>query len=62
MAENFHHMLVTALGKPPKAYLGWDDDPENLEYQIRRKQSEKIFNNLLKLTENSERRDERNDA
>lgn len=32
-AENSFSMYKTALNKPPKEYLGWNNDPENPEYQ-----------------------------
>lgn len=46
-AQNSFDMAKGALNKPPKDYLGWDNDPENPEYQKRREMSNKIFNNFL---------------
>lgn len=37
-----------ALDKSPKEWIGWDNDPENPEYQKRRKISIKILNKFLK--------------
>lgn len=31
--ENFSKTYSTALNKPPKDWLGWNNDPENPEYQ-----------------------------
>lgn len=46
-AQNSFDMAKSALNKSPKEYLGWNSDPENPEYQKRRKMSEKIFDNFL---------------
>ena len=46
-AQNSYDMAKSALNKSPKEYLGWNSDPENPEYQKRRKMSEKIFDNFL---------------
>lgn len=46
-AQNSHDMFRNALSKSPKDYLGWNEDPENPEYQKRRKLSEKIYDNFL---------------
>jgi hypothetical protein len=32
-AQNSFEMYHTALNKSPKEYLGWNNDPENPEYQ-----------------------------
>jgi hypothetical protein len=37
-----------AFGKSPKEWLGWNNDPENPEYQKCRKISIKIFDKFLK--------------
>lgn len=37
-----------AFDKSPKEWIGWDSDPENPEYQKRRKISIKIFDKFLK--------------
>lgn len=46
-AQNSFDMAKNALNKSPKDYLGWNNDPENPEYQKRRKISNKIFANFL---------------
>jgi len=48
MADNSFNMFKTALNKSPKEWLGWNNDPDNPDYQSSRKLSEKIFNKVMK--------------
>lgn len=43
-AENSFNMYKNALNKPPKDWMGPNNDPSNPEYQKRRQISIKIFN------------------
>lgn len=41
-------MYRNALKKPPKEYLGWNNDPENPEYQKFHKMGSKLVEKALK--------------
>jgi hypothetical protein len=47
-ADNSFNMLKNALNKSPKEYLGWNNDPDNPEYQKRRKIGLKIIDKITK--------------
>ncbi len=36
-----------ALGKPPKEYVGWNNDPDNPEFLSRRKQAVNMVSKLM---------------
>lgn len=40
--EEHHRREQTALGKPPKEYIGWNNDPDNPEFLERRKQAQRF--------------------
>ncbi len=46
--DNIHRMYHTALNKSPKEYLGWNDDPENPEYQRFHAIGSKLVDKALK--------------
>lgn len=46
--KNSHDMYRTALNKSPKEYLGWNNDPENPEYQRFHKIGNKLVDMALK--------------
>ena len=46
-AQNSFDMAKTALNKSPKEYLGWNNDPENPEYQKFREMGNKLLNKVL---------------
>lgn len=46
-AQNSFDMYKTALNTPPKEYLGWNNDPENPDYQKFREIGNKIIDNVL---------------
>lgn len=46
-AENSFNMYKTALNKSPKEYLGWNNDPENPEYQKFHKMGSKLVDRLI---------------
>ena len=48
--EEHFNRVKRALGKPPKQYVGWNNDPENPDFLARRKASSKI---IAKVTERS---------
>lgn len=54
IAENSFSMYKTALNKSPKEYLGWNNDPENPEYQDFRKVGNKLLERAIKETEKSQ--------
>ena len=41
-------MYSKALRKPPKEYLGWNNDPENPDYQAFHKVAKKLMGKALK--------------
>lgn len=41
--EEHYRREQTALGKSPKEYVGWNNDPENPEFLSRRNSSKKIY-------------------
>lgn len=43
-----HKMYHTALNKSPKEYLGWNNDPENPEYQKFHQIGNKLVDKALK--------------
>lgn len=45
--RNSFEMFKTALNKSPKEFLGWNNDPENPEYQRFRKASIKLLDRLI---------------
>ncbi|WHH59140.1 hypothetical protein [Petroclostridium sp. X23] len=47
-AENSFNMYKTALNKSPKDYLGWNNDPENPEYQRFHAIGSKLVDKALK--------------
>lgn len=46
-AQNSFDMAKTALNKSPKEYLGWDNDPENPDYQKFRHMGNKLLDKVL---------------
>lgn len=46
-AKNSFDMYKGALEKSPKEYLGWQDDPENPEYQKFRLLGKSLFNKAI---------------
>jgi hypothetical protein len=52
--KNSHDMYRTALSKSPKEYLGWNNDPENPEYQKFHKLGNKLIDKVIKNMENNE--------
>jgi TRAP-type C4-dicarboxylate transport system substrate-binding protein len=38
--EEHYRREQTALGKPPKEYVGWNNDPDNPEFLARRKRAQ----------------------
>ncbi len=46
--DNIHKMYHTALNKSPKEYLGWNNDPENPEYQKFHQIGNKLVDKALK--------------
>lgn len=47
-ADNSFNMFKNALNRSPKEYLGWNNDPDNPEYQKRRKIGLKILDKVTK--------------
>lgn len=45
--ENQFYRLKRALAKPPKEYVGWNNDPDNPEFLKRRNISKQIFNRIM---------------
>lgn len=45
--EQFRRFKL-ALAKSPKEWVGWNNDPENPEYQQRRAAAMRIFTNFIK--------------
>jgi len=50
MEESFRRHK-TAGSKPPKEYVGWNNDPDNPEFRQRRAATLRLFNNLAALQE-----------
>jgi len=46
-AENSFNMYHTALNKSPKEYLGWNNDPENPEYQKFHEMGSKLVDKII---------------
>ncbi len=46
-AQNSFDMYKKALNTSPKDYLGWENDPENSEYQRFRKIGNKLINEII---------------
>lgn len=46
-ADNSHKMYSGAMGKSPKEWLGWNNDPANPEYQKMRRAGEKLLNKVI---------------
>ena len=46
-AQNSHDMAKNALNKSPKEYLGWNNDPENPEYQKFRRMGNKLLDTFV---------------
>lgn len=45
--EELFNRHKAALGKPPKEYIGWNNDPDNPEFLLRRKQSVSMVSKLM---------------
>ena len=50
--EEKFQRLKRAYAKPPKEWVGWNNDPKNPEYLDRVEASRKIFETLVKRTQN----------
>lgn len=48
MIENVHNAYRTALNKSPKEWLGWNNDPENPDYQRFHTLGSKLVDKALK--------------
>jgi len=48
--KNTFDMAKNALNKSPKEYLGWNNDPENPEYQKFRQIAQKVFDKAVGQT------------
>ncbi|NLK98125.1 MAG: hypothetical protein GX272_08625 [Epulopiscium sp.] len=46
--ENVHNVYNAALNKSPKEFLGWDNDPENSEYQKFHALASKLMDKAMK--------------
>ena len=46
-ADNSFKMYHTALNKSPKEYLGWNNDPENPEYQKFHAMGNKLVDKII---------------
>lgn len=46
--ENIHKAYSTALNKSPKEWLGWNNDPENPEYQRFHAMGSKLVDKALR--------------
>ncbi|MEY8416668.1 hypothetical protein AAK964_10235 [Tissierella praeacuta] len=46
-AQNSFDMAKNALNKSPKEYLGWNNDPENPEYQKFRRMGNKLLDTFV---------------
>jgi hypothetical protein len=51
--ESFRRFKM-ALDKPPKDFVGWNNDPDNPGYQKRRKLHFKVFNEVMAKIEKDE--------
>jgi hypothetical protein len=49
--EEHYRREQAALSKPPKEWLGWNNDPENPEFLKRRKISQKIMSGIVSKIE-----------
>ncbi|MEC0170847.1 hypothetical protein [Paenibacillus graminis] len=49
--KNSFDMYKGALNKSPKEYLGWNDAPQNPEYQRMRKSGEKLIDKVIEQVE-----------
>lgn len=47
MWENSYKMAHTALNQSPKEYLGWNNDPENPDYQKFRQAGNELIEKIL---------------
>jgi len=54
--EDFRRVKA-ALGKTPKEWVGWNNDPENPEYQRRIKVSRKLFDHVMEKMERDKNRE-----
>lgn len=50
--KNSFDMYHNALNKSPKEYLGWNDDPENPEYQKFHEMGSKLVDKVIQKIEN----------
>lgn len=46
--EHIHNVYHTALNRSPKEYLGWNNDPENPEYQKFHAMGNRLLDKALK--------------
>lgn len=51
-AKTSMDMYKGALAKPPKEWLGWDNDPANPEYQKRRNVGKKLVDKFVNTQSN----------
>ena len=51
-AKNSFDMYHTALNKSPKEYLGWNNDPENPDYQKFHAAGNKLLDKVIQNIEN----------
>lgn len=51
-ADNSFKMYKTALNKSPKEYLGWNNDPENPEYQKFHAMGSRLVDKVLGKVDN----------
>lgn len=45
--EESFNRAKRAMGKPPKEYVGWNNDPDNPEFLSRRQKSKRLMNAII---------------
>ena len=54
-ANEGHRRRQLAYNKSPKEWIGWENDPQNIEYLQRRKQIKDVFSNIVDKIEQKKR-------